>query len=115
VNERLWFTSRRPLVQVTVLPATLQPGVGDATFVSGAGTVSVTTKPLALPGPLFVTVSVNVAVDPGISGAGPDFASARSVGKPGEAAPSLLALAGPGWTETIVKVGDAALGFVIAT
>lgn len=47
-----------PSEQLSALPSTSQPGVGEDTEVTDAGIWSVTTDPDDAPGPLFVTVNV---------------------------------------------------------
>src|SRR5947207_1550208 len=54
-------------------PVTVQPAPDDRTHVTPPfpGSVSLITTPVAVPGPLFVTTIVNVAVWPEVIGAAP--------------------------------------------
>ena len=80
-----------PSAHMTSLPLTEQPGVDVCTFVNALGTVSWTEKPELLPGPWFVTVSVQVTAPPVMTVAGPVFTIPRStVSLAMHAAPSLL-------------------------
>ena len=74
----------------TVLPVIRQPPVGDATLVTPAGMTSFTAKPELLPGPLLVTVRVQVMVAAGATRAGAVLVMPRSTGWATQAAPSLL-------------------------
>ena len=78
-----------------------------ATLVTPAGTGSLTEKAELLPGPSFVTVSVQVMLPEGATVTGPVLVIPRStLDVPVHAAPSLLSPAmGPVYWFTSVKVG----------
>src|SRR5580700_2020061 len=83
--------SSSPSAHCTVagLPTMLQPGVDVVKLVIPAGAASSTTKPELLPGPLLVTVMVQVMVPSGATVAGPVLTMLRSVPGAEQAAPSL--------------------------
>ena len=63
VKVFVWLTASAPTLQVTVLPAAVQP-LADATKVTPAGSESVITAALLGAEPLLVTASVYVSVLP---------------------------------------------------
>jgi hypothetical protein len=98
---------RTPSEQRRLLPVTTQPAVVVATLVTPAGTSSKTEKNELLPGPWFVTVSVQVMEPPGETSAGPVLDIPKSTfAVPVHAAPSLLVPAtGPVKLPISAKVG----------
>jgi len=70
---KLLPSARAPSVHCTALPVATQPGVTVLTLVIPAGSVSFTTKPELLPGPLFVTVICQVMTPPWGTVFGPVF------------------------------------------
>ena len=103
-----------PSAHWTLLPATVQPAVGELTLVTPGGTASLTTKPVLLPGPLLVTLRVQVMVPLGLTTAGPVLAMPRSTGGETQAAPSFAGWSRPSYLATTVKVGLRPAGLAIA-
>ncbi len=101
-----------PPVQMTSLPATVQPG--PVTFVIEGGTESLTMKPELADLLLFVTVIVQVTAAPAATAAGPVVATCRSTGAAGQSVASAFADAGTATCAARLKVGVPA-GVAIAT